>query len=165
MTDVIIDTNVAVVANRQNPEVCENCIDACIKFLIAAQADCVVLLDSGDEIRKEYADALHQRRPFELGTQFLIYVYQNQFNTARVRRIDLAKDAAGAFVAFPNSPDLIGFDDDDRKFAALARNTGTPVTNATDSDWANFRAALLANGIEVNFLCGCDPSRWFKENP
>lgn len=165
MTDVIVDTNVVVVANRQNQDVCEDCIDACVKFLIAAQANCIVLLDDGDEIRKEYAEALHERRPYEIGAQFLLYVYQNQFNEAHVRRIDLARHANGEFVDFPSNQQLVNFDPSDRKFAALARNQNTPVTNATDSDWANFLTPLNANGIQVNFLCGSDPDAWFKANP
>jgi hypothetical protein len=47
MSEVIIDTNVAVVANRQNTDVVTPCVDACILFLTAARNSHVVLIDAG----------------------------------------------------------------------------------------------------------------------
>lgn len=161
MSEVIVDTNVAVVANRQAPNVAGGCVDACIQFLASARTDHIVLIDEGDEIRAEYAEALQMRRPYELGAQFLVHVLQQQFNVARVRRVDLVKNHVGAFVDFPTVPELANFDLSDRKFAALARKTGAAVTNAVDSDWADSLAALNANGIGVDFLCGCNKATWF----
>lgn len=162
MSDVIIDTNVAVVANGQSTEVVSSCVNACMRFLTRAKTEHVVLLDGGDEIRAEFAKALQHRRPYELGAQFLIYVLQQQWNPDRVRIVHLDRTAQGGFVDFPSDPELATFDPSDRKFAALARKTGTPVTNATDSDWADSLAALNANGISVHFLCGCDKTAWFS---
>lgn len=65
---------------------------------------------------------------------------------------------------FPAVPELANFDPSDRKFAAMSRNTGVAVTNAIDSDWADSLIALNANGIAVNFLCGCDKSTWLDRN-
>ncbi len=161
MSDIIVDTNVAVVANRQNNGVEQSCADACVLFLTDAHTQHVVLIDAGDEVRSEYAKALSVSRPYQLGALFLLHIYQNQFNPARVRRIDLPKNADGTFADFPSDPSLATFDLSDRKFAALSRNTGTPVTNATDSDWADSLAALTAFGITVDFLCGCDKTKWF----
>ena len=146
MRDVIIDTNVAVVANRQNVDVIESCVDACIRFLSTARDDHVVLMDCGDEIRAEYAKALRDRRPYELGALFLMHIYQQQYNPERVRRVSLQKGTDGEFVDFPKVPELSSFDLDDRKFAALARKTGTSVTNAIDSDWVDYLTVLNANG-------------------
>ena len=162
MSDVIIDTNVAVVANRQNAAVVESCISACIDFLVSARSQHVVLLDEGDEIRAEYARALQQRRPYELGAQFLVHVLQHQFDPKHVRRVELMKTVGGEFADFPADAGLAAFDRSDRKFAALAKNTNTPVTNATDSDWVDFQGQLNVNGIFVDFLCGCDKLTWFN---
>ncbi len=161
MNDVIIDTNVEVLANRQNSKVVQDCIDACIQFIIMVRTDRVVLIDDGDEIRAEYARALRQRRPYELGAQFLLHLYQQQHNPKHVRRVRVDKAADGSFTDFPDVPELAAFDQADRKFAALARKTGVAVTNAADSDWADSLAALSANGIAVDFLCGCDKTKWF----
>lgn len=159
---VIVETNVAVVANRQNDEVVSSCEEACIKFLIEIiRNHTVILIDEGDEVRGEYTKAIKDSKPFQLGAQFLIYIYQHQYDGSRVQRESLPKNAAGEFADFPNDPALANFDQSDRKFAALARRTGTPMTNATDSDWAQFKGPLAANGINVHFLCGCDPRNWF----
>jgi hypothetical protein len=163
MTDVIVDTNVAVVANRQNPGVVTNCADNCVLFLTVARSEHVVLIDEGDEIRAEYASALRVSRPFQLGALFLLHIYQNQFNPAHVRRVELPKHADGSLRHFPTTSDLAAFDLSDRKFAALAAKTGVPVTNATDSDWADSIVALNAAGIAVDFLCGCDKTKWFSK--
>lgn len=162
MSEVIVDTNVAVVANRQNCDVVESCVDACISFLVEARDNHVVLVDSGDELRAEYAKALRLSRPFGLGGAFLLHILRHQYDTTRVRRIDLTKGVDGAFADFPTVAELASFDQDDRKFAALAKKSGTAVSNATDSDWADHLPALEANGISVDFLCGCDKTRWFK---
>ncbi|TGQ89976.1 hypothetical protein EN851_20285 [Mesorhizobium sp. M8A.F.Ca.ET.208.01.1.1] len=161
MPEVIIDTNVAVIANRQNSNVITSCVDACVVFLAAARNNHVILIDAGDEIRAEYAGALKMRRPYELGAQFLIYVLQQQHNPDRVKRVQLDKTAGGAFSDFPTAVELATFDQSDRKFAALSAKTKVAVTNATDSDWSDHAAALGANGIVVDFLCGCDKTKWF----
>ena len=163
MSRVIIDTNVAVEANRQNSTTEPRCVEACIGFLIDARNYHVVLIDSGNEIRKEYARALGQSRPYQLGAQFLFYIYQNQWDTKRVRRVELKKTKKGDFVDFPNVAALETFDPSDRKFAALAKRTGTAVTNATDSDWVAHRKVLKDNGIDINFLCGVDKSDWYTK--
>ena len=159
MSEVVIDTNVMVVANRQNAKVAQSCADACVAFLIRARAADVVLLDNGDEIRGEYARALQQGRPYQLGMQFLIHIYQQLGNLRHVRMVELARDGDGGFADFPRDAALAAFDRSDRKFAALARATGAAVTNATDSDWLEFLPALNGCGIEVNFLCGQDAAR------
>lgn len=156
MSDVIIDTNVMVVANRQNVEVATTCEDACIRFLATVRTDHVVLLDGGDEIRAEYAQALQTSPPHQLGALFLFHIYQKRYDPSRVRIVDLMKTPEGDFVDFPDTPELATFDRSDRKFAALSAATGTPVTNATDSDWLDSRNALLESGILVDFLCGCE---------
>lgn len=51
MSDVIIDTNVVVVANHQNLKVMPDCVAACIQFLIEARNNHVVLLDDGANMR------------------------------------------------------------------------------------------------------------------
>jgi len=163
MSGVIVDTNVAVVANGQNTEVVARCTDDCIRFLIEAKSEHIVLIDAGDEILKEYAKALKMGLPYQLGAQFLIHIIQHQFDENRVQRVNLEKSQSGEFIDFPTSPTLEGFDLSDRKFAALACKMATPVTNAIDSDWVEHHEALKAHGIHVNFLCGCDSKLWFDK--
>lgn len=163
MSKVIIDTNVIVVANRQNSRVFEGCAQACVNFVVKAHKEHVVLIDSGDEIRGEYAKALKISRPMGLGALFLLHVINNQFNQRWVQRVDLDKGADGEFLDFPKVPELANFDKDDRKFASMAKKTGIAVSNAIDSDWADSLIALNANGINVDFLCGCEKIKWFVD--
>jgi hypothetical protein len=161
MTKLILDTNVAAVANGQHDDVTTECMDACKIFLASAPTKFVVLLDDADAIQQEYAHALQQSRPYGLGALFLQYIYRHQYDTSRVQRVALPLSAGGEYVDFPTDPALAAFDLSDRKFVALARRTCTPVTNATDSDWAHARADLYRNGVQVQFLCGSDPDKWF----
>ncbi len=124
MSDVIVDTNVAVVANRQSSNVVDGCVDACTQFLSKVLTDHVVLIDNGDEISAEYAKALRVSRPNGLGALFLRHIFNHQYSSKRVRRVDLGKGEHGDFDDFPSVPELADFDLDDRKFAALAKNTG-----------------------------------------
>ena len=59
------------------------------------------------------------------------------------------------FAEFPTDPALAGFDREDHKFAAvaLAHQPGARVLNATDEDWWEYRKALEANGVQIEFLC------------
>lgn len=161
MTPVIIDTNVIVIANHQNAKVVESCVDTCIRFIINVKINGVVLLDTSDEIRSEYNNALKMGRPHQLGALFLMHIFQQQYNSKYVRQIDIEKTPSGEFVDFPIDPALAKFDRSDRKFAALAKKSGVAVANATDSDWVDFQTPLSDNGITINFLCGCDKKAWF----
>ena len=139
----------------------KSCINACILFLTTVKDQHVVLIDDRDEIRTEYAQVLEMGRPYQLGAQFLIHILRHQHNPAHVRQLPLNKSPAGDYIDFPSVPELEAFDVSDRKFAVLALVSGAAVTNAVDSDWADHLLALSANGIAVDFLCGCDPALWF----
>lgn len=106
MTDFIIDTNVAVIANRQNTEVAPECVDACIQFLSEIVNNHIVLLDQGDEIRKEYSNAIATARPYQLGAQFLVHIIRKLGDCRHVRQVHLPKDELGEFIDFPNDPQL-----------------------------------------------------------
>jgi len=163
MTDVIVDTNVALVANRQQENVLPDCLIASIGFLREViDRGYTLIIDDGDAIRSEYSRAIMDARPYQVGAQFLVHVLRNIGNQARVRLVPLPTDIDGEYVDFPNDLRLQEFDRSDRKFAALSRRTGAHVHNATDSDWVDFKMPLEENGIGVVFLCGCNPKRWFE---
>jgi hypothetical protein len=82
----------------------------------------------------------------------------------RVERVDLPRRPDGEYLDLPQSLVDSGFDPNDRKFAALARRESVPVYNAVDSDWINHSQTLAAEQIEVENLCGCDPTSWFAHD-
>ncbi|MGE0211515.1 MAG: hypothetical protein AB7S41_07460 [Parvibaculaceae bacterium] len=79
-----------------------------------------------------------------------------------MKRYTLQKDAKGNFKDFPQDARLVKFDPNDMKFVALSRKGNATVVNATDSDWIDFLSALTDNGVIVEFVCGKEPSKWFK---
>ena len=66
------------------------------------------------------------------------------------------------FDEFPDDPALKRFDEDDRKFIAVARAhpDKPPILQAVDSKWLNFRDALHQKGVRVEDLCPEDVQRF-----
>jgi hypothetical protein len=116
-------------------------------------------LDLAGEIQSEFRRYLDPRGQPGVGDRFFLQILMSA--PTRVERVDLPRGADGAYGDFPNHPALNNFDPADRKFAALARRTGAPVANATDSDWLHHRATLAKHGVNVQFVCGCDIQGWF----
>lgn len=155
----VVDTNIPVIANGRHTNASIGCRLAAIEFLKVLLHRGRTVLDLGGEIQREYHRHLYPRGQPGVGDRF----YQMILNSApsRVQRIDLPKDpATGEFRDFPADPRLNGFDPADRKFAAASRKSGNPVANATDRDWLDYKSALEANGISVDFVCGRDPDSW-----
>lgn len=161
----VVDTNVPIVANGRlttigSRSASVDCREATVRFLQQIHRKGKILIDTEGEIQTEYRKHLHPSGQPGVGDRF----YQDVLNSAPrlVERVDLPRDADGEYVDLPRALVDAGFDPSDRKFAALAKRQRVPVVNATDSDWLEHRATLLANDIEVEFLCGCDQSKWFR---
>ncbi|MCU0839707.1 MAG: hypothetical protein MUE49_13450, partial [Rhodospirillales bacterium] len=137
-----------------------DCCEAAVKFLLCVVKSGTVLLDLAGEIECEYRRYLHPSGQPGVGDRFLL-VIQNSAPD-KIERIDLPKRDDGEFVDLPQALIDARFDPSDRKFAALATRGAAPVINATDSDWLEHRAILDANGIRVEFVCGCDKAKWFS---
>lgn len=165
MTRIVVDTNVPIVANgRPDPSnggrtPSTACRLAAIDFLEETLARRRVLLDLAGEIQAEYRRYLSPTGQPGVGDRF----YQQLLMSApaQVERLELPRDGDHDYRDFPEDPRLHSFDPADRKFAAMARRTGAPVANATDTDWLEHRAALTNNGISVQFVCGCNSEKWF----
>ena len=158
----VVDTNVPIVANGIGTNASIDCRLAAVEFLNILIEKGKTILDFGGEIQSEYRNYLNPNGQPGVGDRFYQMILSSA--PARVERIELPKDAVtGDFIDFPNDPALAAFDRSDRKFAAAARKTGLSVANATDSDWAIHKAALGKNGIAVDFICGCDQTKWFTD--
>ena len=158
----VVDTNVAVVANGRNTNASIDCRLAAINFLNVLLQGGLTVLDLGGEIQAEYRTYLDPSGQPGVGDRF----YQMILHSAptRVERIDLPADpTTGEFADFPNDPALANFHRSDRKFAAAARKSKSPLANAIDTDWLDYKIALSRNGISVEFICGCDPRIWITE--
>ena len=160
-----VDTNVPIVANGRSspneegksPSV--NCRLAAVTFLQLLLKSGTILLDFDGNIQAEYRTYLNPSGQPGVGDRF----YREVLNSAPhlVDRVELPKRADGEYVDLPQPLIDARFDPSDRKFAALAKREKVPVFNATDGDWVDHHATLEANGVIVDFLCGCDKAKWF----
>ena len=154
-TEVVVDTNVAVVANHGTPQASLNCINECIARLSYIIDECRVLLDDGNLMFREYRNNLSPSGQPGAGDYFFKWLFENQANPEHCRKVTLNPNAGRDFEEFPNDPALSLFDPDDRKFVAvaLASRTSPEVLNASDTDWWFYRNELRQHGIKVVFLC------------
>lgn len=161
-----VDTNVPIVANgKADPGQADrlpslSCREAAIRFLMALLGSGKVLLDDAGAIQTEYRRHLDPKGQPGVGDRF--YQQVIHYNPQCTERVHLPLRGDGEYADLPQELIDGGFDPSDRKFAALARRRNAPVINATDSDWVNAATVLSASGIEVEHLCGCDMTKWFK---
>ena len=163
----VIDTNVPVAANEQGrggePPVTPKCRLDAIRFLERVRKNREsVILDESMNIDKEYQRRLNMKGQPGVGDRFYQWLWQNWTLHPRV---PLPKRPDGEYLDLPQPIIDSGFDPDDRKFAALAKRENVPAVNAVDSDWLNWRPLLVAHGIRVKFVCGCDKTRWRQAAP
>jgi len=152
---VVMDTNVAIVANGRTQQAGISCVEACVATLIGLRDRHRMLLDDRGLILDEYRRNLSPSGQPGPGDAFFKWLWDNQGNPEHCRQVAVIPTGDGSFEEFPTDPDLEGFDRSDRKFVAvaIASQERPPILNASDTDWWGARAALSRHGIEVRFLC------------
>ena len=156
---VVVDTNVAVVANRDSPQASPNCENACINRLARIiRGEDKLVLDDNWKIIGEYTQNLRSTGEPGAGDRFLLWVLRNQSGQCDLVPITPINNSETEFQEFPTDPALNGFDRDDRKFIAVVRahSASPPILQAVDSQWWGFRHALHQNGVTVEFICQAD---------
>jgi len=155
--DHVIDANVLLISKGQH-EAGYECSLACDRALKEAEENRVLIDDDRlieREYRKYFGEAPRQQTP---GHRFYKWLLQNQKRPDRCLRVKITpkpSDSGPDFEEFPRDKDLESFDNDDRKFVAvaLASNTSPSILVASDRGWWRHRDALKANGVRVCFLC------------
>ncbi|HEX3552011.1 MAG TPA: hypothetical protein VIA62_02145 [Thermoanaerobaculia bacterium] len=153
---VVMDTNVAVVANGRTPQAGDKCVETCVATLIEMRDHRRVLLDDQGLILDEYRRRLSPSGQPGPGDAFFKWLWDNQGHQDHCRQIPITPaNGSRGFEEFPDDPDLERFDRADRKFVAvaLASEERPPILNASDTDWWVHRAALNRHGVEIRFLC------------
>ncbi len=162
--EVVVDTNVGMVANRVMGEASRECVMACARRLGALMTSDRLILDDTRRILSEYVPNLSARGQPGIGTAFLKWVLTNLHNADRCRLVTITPRAEDErdFEEFPRDAALAHFDLSDRKFVAVAvaANGHIPILQAVDSAWWGLRAPLRTNGIVVEFLCPKDIRRF-----
>ena len=153
--DVVVDTNVPLVANGKAEQAGLKCEDACVRKLIQVQAGRRTLVDDKRLIFKENLKRLSLSGQPGLGDSFFKWLWENQANPQHCRIVPVTGHDGRGFAEFPDSARLSSFDRSDRKFVAvaLASESSPKVLNAADTDWRDHRQALAENGVDVVCLC------------
>ena len=158
---VIVDTNVAVVANGKSEQASWDCEVSCIdKLLEITGGKLRLALDDQRRIIEEYRNKLSPDGQPGVGDVFLKWVEINWTNEERCDRVSITsiEGSETDFKEFPDDPALQKFDPDDRKFVAVARKhpEKPPILQAVDSPWWDFRDALGEHDVKVEFICEDD---------
>ena len=161
---VIVDTNVAVVANGGFETASQDCKQNCIDRLEeVTQGEVKLVLDDKRRIIEEYRGNLSPDGQPGVGDAFLKWVEMNWTNPERCDLVPITpvNGLENEFEEFPDDPALEDFDPDDRKFiaVALAHLEKPPILQAVDSKWWDFRDALHQHRVRVEFICEDDIQR------
>lgn len=154
MSEVVIDTNVLLVAERMHADVTPECVRACVERLESIRYADTVVLDDCYRVLREYQNKLSANRGKGVGAAFLKWLMQHQ-RTSRVEYVSLTETAADWFEEFPAAALQGAFDPPDRKFPSVsnAHAAKPPVLQAADCKWLNWWEPLAAAGVNVEFLC------------
>ncbi len=156
---VIVDTNVAVVANGESSKASHNCIDTCINRLARIiQGEEKLVLDDKWKILGEYLRNLRSSGEPGAGDRFLLWLLRYKDTKCDSVSITPVNGSDIEFEEFPDDPTLDDFDPDDRKSIAVAcaHKENPPILQAVDSRWLDFQNVLQANGVTVEFICTDD---------
>ena len=147
MSAFVVDTNVAVAANRRDTHADERCQLACIDRLEHVARQGVVAVDRSGLIIGEYAGRLSRSGQPGTGDAFFKHILNHQWQDSRVRRVPVtaSDDDRKGFEELPEN----SFDRSDRVFLAVAVASDAIVLNATDSDWDEHAGLMDDLGVEV----------------
>ena len=162
MAEVVVDTNVLLVAEGRHEAASEECVLSCVDRLRTIMASATVVVDDGYRVLNEYQNKLDSTRGKGVGTAFLKWLL-NQANPSRVAYVTLTEVAENRFAEFPVAAPEADFDPSDRKFPAIsnAHAQKPPILQAVDCKWLRWWPDLAAAGIRVEFLCPDDARRFF----
>jgi hypothetical protein len=160
MPAFVIDDNLLIVAEKAvaDEHTSESCRQNCLLALRQAQKN-VVVLDKSDQILSGYLQKLRPLRRELAGSEFLIWLLQNQYHSSHCERVTITP-LDDSFAEVPpeiREKNASGqrFDRKDHKWLAVARaSVNSPVIlNATDTDWRDWLGLLEQNGFLIRFVC------------
>ena len=163
---VVVDTNVAVVANGRSEQASADCVKTCAERLREIMRGNVKLvLDNRWIILREYMQNLHTSGD-DVGDRFLGWVLRSLKNpdNCELVKITPIEDSEREFKEFPDDPDIqILNPKKDRKFiaVAIAHCEKPPILQAVDSKWLDFSDVLSRHGVTVEFICEEDIQRLY----
>jgi hypothetical protein len=155
---VVVDTNVAVVANGKSQQASASCVATCVERLQQIiVGEVKLVLDDEWKILDEYMRNLRSIGA-DVGDRFLGWLLTNKDKMCDFVPITPINGSENDFREFPTDPALANFDPADRKFiaVALSHSDKPPILQAVDSEWWNYRETLQQNGVTIDFICEDD---------
>ena len=126
-------------------------VDACEELLESIiERDGPVITDEHDEIIEEYFNQLSRSGQDTLGDAFAKWVFDRRWTWDPAARPNI--DPQGPNVYGVLGGDHDDFDPSDRKFIAVAKVSGAPVHQGTDTKWLDWGEALDRHGVEVRYV-------------
>ncbi len=161
----IVDTNVAIVANKRAEQASPECIAACASRLEQLMDSGRIAIDDKFLIIKEYRTHLRTEGQPGVGDRFLRWVLLNRTNSERCDQITIMPTDDNSFREFPSDDRLKTFDRADRKWIAVcaAHPEHPPILQATDSKWLLFEKTFADNNIRIEFACPDDVKRLLQQ--
>ncbi len=161
---VVVDTNVAKVANGESPQASPNCVNICTNRLERIMnGEMKLVLDADWIILDEYSRNLRSSGKPGTGDRFLAWCLRNWTTPEQCDLVSItpSEGSETEFEEFPSDPALKNFHSKDRKFVAvaLAHSDRPPILEALDSGWLDFRDILHQHGVIVEFICEDDIRR------
>ena len=150
-TNVVVDTNVLIVANGKSEQASIDCELSCLD-LLEHPPSLAVVLDETSLIMNEYERHCSYQGAPGVGDMFFKYLHDNQYNPdnnielVEIRPID---NESRSFEQLPPN----NFDPSDRKLLATAVVANASVVNATDSDWQEQQELMQQLNVTVHQLC------------
>lgn len=154
--EVILDTNIPIISNKNIADASGDelrCLKECINIIKQLTTQGLLIIDSSGEIISEYQKNLNFSGAPGVGDYFFKWVFDNQFSSKLIKRIDVEKDK-DRYVSFPVDDKLSDFDKSDMKFVALANTSHPPtaIVEASDGKWWKWSKILKKYSIDVLFV-------------
>ena len=151
---VVVDTNVAIVANGRDTHAsltCQYACTVCLEEMISPGKRTHIVLDEQGLIFTEYSDYLHYKGQPGVGDMFFKYLHDHMHLGKKILLVSITPitDEARGFNELP--PNSV--DKNDRKFLATAVAAGAKIVNAVDTDWHEQIAFVAGLDVKVQQLC------------
>ena len=146
----VIDTNVPLVVKFPDGHP-EELVAACEELLEdIIEHERIVVTDEHDEIIEEYFRQLDFSGRGTLGDAFAKWVFDRRWTWDAAARPNIEPRGENVYGVLEGDHD--DFDPSDRKFVAVAKVSGAPVRQATDTKWLDWAEALRRHGVTVRYV-------------
>jgi hypothetical protein len=169
--DLVIDTNVILVANSLHDDVSDECISRCVNRLREIMSSGRVVIDDRHLVISEYMNKLNVKSGKLPGDVFVKWLLRNLRNENYVVQVTINETGESLFAEFANKQLERRFDPPDRKFVAvaMAHRDRSEILQAADCKWLDWWRDLEDDGVVVHFMCPDDVCRFytkkFPKNP